>query len=154
MSNRKVTQFLVSRDGSRLVAVVRGPQGDQLVVSRLERNDQGGIIGATPARPIGWEGEISLRIRDIAWTSPTSLAVLHRVAGQIYEVRTLSVDGSPSGADDLLTQLSGPVNALAGSPAPAESLYAVTESGLDDLTRGDAGDVEIDPPVTFIDYVG
>jgi len=154
VSHRKVTQFLVSRDGSRLVAVVRGPQGDHLVVSRLQRNDQGGIIGATPARPIGWEGEISLRIRDIAWTSPTSLAVLHRVAGQIYEVRTISVDGSPSGADDLLTQLSGPVRALAGSPAPLESLYAVMDTGLDDLTRGDAGDVEIDPPVTFIDYVG
>ncbi len=84
------------------------------MVSRLQRNDQGGIIGATPARRIGWEGESGLRIRDIAWTSPTSLAVLHRVAGQIYEVRTISVDGSPSGADDLLTQLSGPVQALAG----------------------------------------
>ena len=96
------------------------------MVSRLQRNDQGGIVGATPARRIGWEGESGLRIRDIAWTSPTSIAVLHRVASQLFEVRTISVDGSPSGADDLLTQLSGPVRALAGSPAPLESLYAVT----------------------------
>ena len=95
------------------------------MVSRLRRNDQGGIIGATPARPIGWEGDTGLRIRDIAWTSPTSIAVLHRVAGHLFEVRTISVDGSPSGADDLLTKLSGPVSALAGSPAPLESLYAV-----------------------------
>jgi hypothetical protein len=154
VSGREVTDFLVSRDGSRMVSVVRGPQGDQLLVSRLQRNDQGGIVGATPARRIGWEGESGLRIRDIAWTSPTSIAVLHRVAKQLFEVRTISVDGSPSGVDDLLTQISGPVRALAGSPVRLESLYAVTDSSLDDLTRGEAGDVEIDPAVTFIDYVG
>jgi hypothetical protein len=149
-----VTQFLVSRDGSRLVAVVSGRRGDQLMVSRLERNDQGGIMGATRAQPIGWEGERDLRVRDIAWTSATSIAVLHRVARQLFEVRTISVDGSPSGADDLLTQMTGPVLALAGSPAPLESLYAVTPRTLEDLTRGDTGDQSIGQPVSFIDYVG
>ncbi len=50
LSGERVTQFLVSRDGSRIVASVRGSNGDQLMVSRLRRNDQGGITGATRAR--------------------------------------------------------------------------------------------------------
>jgi hypothetical protein len=154
LTGRPVSSFLVSRDGSRLVAVVRGRQGDELVVSRLRRNDQGGVVGATPAHRIGWEGETGLRIRDIAWSSPTSVAVLHRVAKQLFELRTISVDGAPSGVEDLLTQLTGPVVALAGSPAPGESLYAVTPTALDDQTRGDAVDVPLDPSVTFVDYVG
>ena len=154
VSNRRVTMFLVSRDGSRLVAVVRGRSGDQLMVSRLRRNDQGAIVSATRARRISWEGEGALQIRDIAWTSPTSIAVLHRVASQISEVRTISVDGSPSGADDLLTQLSGPVRSLAGSPVPGEGLYAVTGAVLDDLSRGDTGDVAFDPSIRQLAYVG
>jgi hypothetical protein len=154
VSGRRVTMFLVSRDGSRLVAVVRGPSGDQLLVSRLRRNDEGAIVGATRARRIGWEGEGALHIRDIVWTSPTSIAVLHRVASQISEVRTISVDGSPSGADDLLTQLSSPVRSLAGSPVPGEGLYAVTPAVLDDLSRGDTGDVAFDPSIRLLDYVG
>jgi hypothetical protein len=154
ITGRKVTEFLVSRDGSRMVAVVRGRTGDHLWISRLERNDQGAIVGATPAQLIGWQGERDLHVRDIAWTTPTSIAVLHRVARQLVEVRTLSVDGSPSGADDLLTQLTERVLALAGSPAPLESLYAVTRGSLQDLSRGDTGDVEIDEQVTFLDYVG
>jgi hypothetical protein len=154
LTGRTVSTFLVSRDGSRLVAVVRGRQGDELLVSRLRRNDQGGVVGASPAHRIGWEGETGLRIRDIAWSSPTSIAVLHRVAKQLFELRTISVDGAPSGVEDLLTQLTGPVVALAGSPAPGESLYAVTRTSLDDQTRGDAVDVPLDPAVTFVDYVG
>ena len=35
VSGARVKPFLVSRDGTRLVAVVRGPKGDQLVVSRI-----------------------------------------------------------------------------------------------------------------------
>ena len=40
------------------------------------------------------------------------------------------------------------MRSLAGSPAPGESLYAVTGAVLDDLTRGDTGDVAFDPSVT------
>ena len=69
-------------------------------------------------------------------------------------MRTISVDGSPSGADDLLTQLRGRCRSLAGSPVPSESLYAVTGAVLDDLSRGDTGDVAFDPSVRSLDYVG
>jgi hypothetical protein len=154
VSGRRVTRLIVSRDGSRLVAVVRGRTGDRIMVSRVLRNVKGRVVGATPARRIGWAGDGSLQIRDIAWTTTTSIAVLHRIASQLSEVRTISVDGSPSGADDLLTQLSGPVRSLAGSPVPGESLYAVTGAVLADLSRGDAGDVAIDPSIQYLDYVG
>ena len=48
-----------------------------------------------------------------------------------------------------------PALSLAGSPAPLESLYAVVPgSAMEDLTRGDTGDEEIDQGVTSLDYVG
>ena len=80
VTGRRVRSFLVSRDGSRLVAVVRGRPGDELDGEPDARNDQGRVVGATRARRISWEGDGALPIRDIAWTSPTTIAVLHRVA--------------------------------------------------------------------------
>jgi len=154
ISGRRVTHVTVSRDGSRLVAVVRRPGMDRLMVSRITHNGQGRAVTATPARRIAWEGESGLRVLDLAWNSPTSVAVLHRLAEDLSQVRILSVDGAPADLDGLLTTLPGRVLALAGSPAEAESLYAVTNTELMDLTRGSSASAQLDPRVGQIDYVG
>lgn len=148
-----VTRLLVSRDGSRLVAVVDHPRGDRVVVSRVLRDAGGRVVGATPAQVISWPGESNLRIRDIGWSSPTSVAVLHKVAQQLYQVRTISVDGAPSDVDDLLTTLPARVRALASSPVETESLFAVTTSRLFDPRGEDAG-APLEPGVSVIGYVG
>ncbi|MGH3345342.1 MAG: LpqB family beta-propeller domain-containing protein, partial [Nocardioides sp.] len=55
LSGRRVSHLLVSRDGSRLVAVIdRGPR-DQVVVSRLRYDARGRALGGTSARAISWE---------------------------------------------------------------------------------------------------
>ena len=153
ISGRDVSRFLVSRDGSRLVAVLPRPQGDRLMVSRILRGADGKVIGATRAQEIAWEGESGLRIRDIGWSSSTSIAVLHRVAKELFELRTIAVDGAPSGADDLLTTLPGRVLGLATSPVAEETLYAVTNTSLLD-PRGEAPQAGLDAETTLVGYVG
>jgi hypothetical protein len=154
VTGREIRSFLVSRDGSRLAAVVRRATGDQLMVSRIRHDDQGDVLGATRARPIAWEGGGRLDIRDIAWHTPTALAVLHGLTDELSQVRTISVDGSPPGLDSLSTTLRGRVRALVGSPVADQNLYAVTRLSLIDLSNSARGDETLDPRVSMLAYVG
>lgn len=155
LSGRDVKRFLVSRDGSRLVAVVhRGRRGDAFLVSRIRYDTTGHVLDALPARRVFWEGGRSLlQVRDVAWLTPTTFAVLHRVA-QAYEVRSLSVDGAPSGLDGFPTKLNGDFVGLAGSPVQGEDLYAVTASGVANVSEPGVGNATLDPGTTSVNYVG
>jgi len=153
VTGHRVSHFTVSRDGSRLVSVVRHASGDQVMVSRIVHNGQGRVVSVERARHIAWEGDSRLSVRDLGWSSPTSVAVLHRLARQLFQVRTLSVDGSPPGPDSLLTTIPGQVSGLVASPVQSESLFAVTSDGLLDLTQ-DTPAPEVDPRVRNLDYVG
>jgi hypothetical protein len=154
ISGRDVTGFLVSRDGSRLVASVRRPAGDRLVVSRVRHAGMGRVIGASRAHPITEGPGDPQRIRDIAWAGPTTVAVLGVLTDELSQVRTVSVDGSPPGLDRLATTLRGQVEGLAGSPAPSQSLYAVTPTSLLDLSNAYRGNIAHDPADVSIGYVG
>ena len=154
VTGRSVHSFLVSRDGSRLVFVVHRGFGDTLMVSRVHHDDQGGVLGASRAHRISWEGEGRLRIRDIGWRTPTTIAVLHVLTGELSQVRTIAVDGSPPGLDSLATTLRGRVLSLASSPVDGESLYAATRSNLIDLSSAEGGNISLDPGVTSLGYVG
>ena len=95
VTGQDVRRFLVSRDASRLVAVVHGAARDRLVVSRLRYDVNGRHVSGTRARGLRWSAGTSTRIRDIGWwTSPTRIAVLDQVSDAQAEVRTLAVDGS------------------------------------------------------------
>jgi hypothetical protein len=153
VSGHRVTHFTVSRDGSRLVAVVRGARGDRVMISRVVHDAQGRVVEVERATHIAWEGDSRLEVRDIGWSSATSVAVLHRLARQLYQVRTISVDGSPPGPDSLLTTLPGKVTGLVASPEQSESLFAITRTGLLDLTQ-DAPEATLDPRIRSLDYVG
>ena len=154
VTGTSVRSFLVSRDGSRFVAVVHHPAGDALMVSRIRHDDQGAVLGASSARRISWEGGGRLRIRDIGWRTPTTIAALHVLTGDLSQVRTITVDGSPPGLDSLSTTLQGRVLSLAASPVASESLYAVTRSSLIDLSSPERGIAPLDPGVTSLGYVG
>jgi Lipoprotein LpqB beta-propeller domain/Sporulation and spore germination len=153
VTGRRVANFTVSRDGSRLVAVVRGEKGDRVMISRIVHDAQGRVVRVQRANHIGWEGDSRLEVRDIGWASATSVAVLHRLAKQLFQVRTIPVDGSPPGPDSLLTTLPGKVTGLVASPEQSESLFAMTRSGLLDLTQ-DAPTAPLDPRVRRLHYVG
>lgn len=153
VTGRRVAQFTVSRDGSRLVAVVPRRGGDRVMLSRIVHDAQGRVLRARPAERVAWQGDSRLQVRDIGWSSPTSLAVLQQLARQLYQVRTVPVDGSPPGPDSLLTTLPGQVTSLVASPRQSESLFAATRTGLLDLTQ-DAPATTLDPGTRGLNYVG
>ena len=153
ISHEHVKDFLVSRDGSRLVAVIRdNEEDDRIVVSRILTTGDGQVVGALAAEPVTPEGEGG-QIRDIAWRSPTSLVVLRPVTRTLFQARIASVDGA-KGADTLSTPIGGAVLGLAGTPVPDEASYVFTQGALVDLDDPRGTAIEIDPDVDSLNYAG
>lgn len=97
VTGEDVVAFVVSRDGTRLAAAVRGTadRPDQVVVARLVRGARGRVVRATPARALESVAEARLRgITDLGWTSPTTLAVLTAPTPGVSQVHVGPVDGS------------------------------------------------------------
>ena len=81
------------------------------------------------------------------------MALLSQVVpGELFEVRTVAVDGAPAGTEALSRTVNARVTALAGSPAEGAQQYAVTREGLVDLGTG--GVRGLDSLYTSLDYVG
>ncbi|WP_435743002.1 LpqB family beta-propeller domain-containing protein [Nocardioides sp. SYSU DS0663] len=153
ISGADVRSFLVSRDGSRIIAVVRARGRDQVRVSRL-RYGENRLLSASPSRRLAWEGGRDLRIKGLGWRSPTSVAVLHRLAEDLYEVRTLSVDGAPAGAEAAATTMRGRFVSLAGTPVPDETVYAVTREALVDIANQGGPAIDLVEGTTAVRHVG
>jgi hypothetical protein len=156
VSGRFVRSFTVSRDGSRLVAVLRGAERDRLVVSRLRYEPDGRATGASRALRIPWSAPGTKRIRDIGWTTPTTLLVLDQVSPARSEVRILNVDGSTRPAEVSPTAIQGRARYLVTSPAgqTPQTPYAVTESGLTDISPAEPNRPINIPGLRHITYAG
>lgn len=153
ITGSRVSHMVVSRDGSRLVAVVRGSKGDHVLVSRIRHDAEGRVTGATRARTIAWEP--GTRIRDIGWSAPTALSILTLLTPDFAQVRTISVDGAPTGVDTQLSRIDERVLGIATSPAEAQNLFALTSGhDLRDVTLGGSAGAPIDPRIDSLDYVG
>lgn len=137
VTGRDVAQFLVSRDSSRLVAVVRGPVRDRVVVSRIRHPRGGGRLPRfTPSVEISAGIDPARRVTDIGWRSPVTLAVLSNVTPDVAQVRTVPVDGSPGEIESPGTaRVRGRAIALVVSPAEGDGVYVVTREEVLDLTR-------------------
>ena len=154
VSGTIVKSFLVSRDGTRFAAVVRGKAGDQLRIGRISVNDRGAPSKVTGTVSLVTDPGLPLRITDIAWNSPTSIAVLTPVVpGESFEVRTVSVDGSPSSADGFSTTVSGRLIGLVGSESTEVPTYGATATTLVDLLAETTYNFLGEPP-TGLRYVG
>lgn len=151
VTGQDVRRFLVSRDGSRLIALVRHSDGDQVVVSRIRSSDQGRVLGAVGTQVISDLGE-GTRIRDIGWHSPTSVVTLQQLSGTAL-IRTLSVDGAVSGFPAVTLTVGDRLRALAASPLDSDTLYGVSSRSLVDLS-GDTGSTSLPGSVTALGYVG
>ena len=155
VTGERVRSFVISRDGTRMVAVVRHAAGDVLVVSRIAHDRSGRVLWATPARPISDEPDSDLPVRAIAWGSPTSLAVLSPFPAttSLVELSIASVDGSPA-QDGSSTTVEGRFSRLAGSPVTEEPLYGVSPRALVNLSASDRRAVPLEDGTTAITYVG
>ena len=154
VTGQDVRRFLVSRDASRLVAVVHGATRDQLVVSRLRYDVNGRKVSGTRARDLRWSAGSSTRIRDIGWwTSPTRIAVLDQVSDAQAEVRTLAVDGStaPVAAPPIVI----PGRALSLVTSPTEQTpFAVQPGALFNLTQADTNSQQPVAGLHYFSYAG
>ncbi|MFT4288680.1 LpqB family beta-propeller domain-containing protein [Nocardioides sp.] len=152
VSGAVVRQFLVSRDGSRLVAVVAGEGSDRLVVSRLRSDESGTVLGAGAARSLIGTDETPMRIRDVVWVTPTTVMALHQLS-EAAQLRTVAVDGSSVAFPDSAPVVADQLDSLVGSPVASRGTYGLSGQSLVGLTA-DAQDATLDAPVTALGYVG
>jgi hypothetical protein len=153
ISGEDVQAFMVSRDGTRLVAVVRGGDADVLRLSRIRYDALGTLRTVTPSRDLAWGAVDRQRIIDIGWNSTTTVGVLHQFTPNVAQFVAVPVDGS-TGLEDRLTQ-TGRATALVCSPTPEETLYIRTEDGLQDTTGAEGGvTVPLPADVSAVQYVG
>lgn len=142
----------VSRDGTRLIGVVRTSAGDEVVGARVQINDRGRVERVrTPFLVRAAEGT---RVDSVEWTSPIRIGVLTPTApGSLYEVDVVAADGASFGVDVLSTIVNGLVIGLAASPSTDTSMYAVYADRYVDLV-----DQESHPAdglvLTQLDYAG
>ena len=153
VTGERVRRFLVSRDGSRFVAVLRRPRGDVLVVSRVQHDDAGAVLALTPAERLPWPTQERPRILDIAWQTTTSVAVLYPIR-DLVQIRSIAVDGSPGTLSVASPTLAGDYRWLAGNPEPGVDLFAVTPQSFTDLSETARNTVSSDVDLSTFTYTG
>ncbi|MEP9364238.1 LpqB family beta-propeller domain-containing protein [Nocardioides sp. CN2-186] len=154
VTGEQVRAFLVSRDGTRFVAVVRRPSGDSLMISRIAHSRSGRVLWATSARRISTDSDTQLPVRAIAWRTSSSIALLNPFTTATSQVRSASVDGSPAGSDTPAATVQGRLRYLAGSPVLDERLFGITSGSLIDLTSPDHRSVPLSDGVDAVTYAG
>lgn len=158
LSGRTVTKLLVSRDGSRLVAVIRGPKKDRVVSTRIRHDAAGTVLGFTQLRTLPLPAVGSPRIRDIGWRSPTTISVLSDINEDFSQVRTLSVDGAPGEiATGGTTALRGRIRMLVSAPVDREAsseVFALAGRTVYSLTRPERDVPDLPRGLTSLTYVG
>jgi len=98
ISGAAVSRFVLSRDGTRLVAQVRQGARDELVLARVLRDARGRVLGVSRARRIVMQG-VPDQIRDVAFRTSTSIAVLVAPSAGTSEVLLAKVDGSSTATE-------------------------------------------------------
>jgi Lipoprotein LpqB beta-propeller domain/Sporulation and spore germination len=98
ITGARVSRFVLSRDGTRLVAQVRRGERDELVLARVLRDTKGRVLGVSPARRIVMQG-VPDEIRDIAWRTSARIAVLVAPSSGTSEVLLAKVDGSSTATE-------------------------------------------------------
>jgi hypothetical protein len=159
VTGEDVRRFLVSRDGSRLVAVLHGRHTDRIVVSRMRYDQDDQPRRGTRAHRIPWVASGSSRIVDLGWSTPTTLEVLDQLSGTQAEARILNVDGSTAADEAPTTSIPGRAIGLVISPVGgAQTPYAVQPHNLYDLAQVDTTPASVaniaTPGLHHITYTG
>jgi hypothetical protein len=134
LAGERLLAAALSRDGTRLVAALAGTggSGDRLVMMRVVRQASGVPVRLTPPQQVPTAQPL-VRVQDVGWRDPTTVAVLTRPARTTSEVVLASADGSSGDLllDSTLDVLFEPGVSLAASPAtPVTLLVAARDGGL------------------------
>jgi hypothetical protein len=156
VSGRDVRHLLISRDGSRLVAVVRTPKGDRIVASRILHSEAGRVLRATRAVVLDFVPDAAnLVIRDIGWRSPTAISVLTDITDVLSQVETISVDGAPGDLGiEGASRLRGGTRQLVSSPVQGAEVFAVARQAISDLTAPERPIGPLPEGLSSLTYVG
>lgn len=154
ITGEDVDQFLVSRDGTRLVAVVRRNGTDVLMMARIKHSAGGRVIGAVAAERIDIGDETGLPIKDVAWRTSSTLAVLNPLARSLAEIVPASVDGAPMNPEIGATTIEERLLGLAGSPVSTEPIYGIARGALFDIGSVDRRPIELEKGTSAVVYVG
>ncbi|MDQ6686857.1 MAG: LpqB family beta-propeller domain-containing protein [Actinomycetota bacterium] len=120
ITGRRVSAAVISRDGTRLVAALASGANPRLVVAAIIRTGSGVVRSASTGRVIGVQDADLGPALDVAWTSPTTLAVIARRPGRPSRLVYIEADGSPGDGTPTPTE---------GFPARAASLVATPSQG-------------------------
>lgn len=131
VTGEDVRSLLVSRDGTRLVAEVARQGRESIVLARVQRDPDGRVRRVLPARPVRLGGHNVRTIRDVAWRTPGSLALLTAPSESTSQVVVVKVDGSSSAAESTTDAeiFSGVGRELVTSPSVGSPLYIRTPDG-------------------------
>lgn len=148
-----VRRIVVSRDGTRLVSIVRGSgsAGDRVLASRVRSDTAGRVVDV--GSPVVVREANGVTIADLAWSTPIRLALLVPTQGrQAAVVETRAADGATLDTDTLSTVLPGDVRSIAAAPGAGTPLVAVYDDRYYDPAR--QASVTLSTPVTSLHYAG
>ena len=95
VTGEAVAAFSVARDGSRLAVAYAGSRATSVRVTDILRTDEGIVSGAGQSRTFAAGGRDAIRLVDVGWRDPGTLAVLSRGSAETSQVSYISSDGSP-----------------------------------------------------------
>ncbi len=131
VSGEDVRSFAMSRDGTRLVFEVASGGRERLLQTRVERHHSGRVRQVTDAVRIPLGGLGVRRIRDIAWRTPGSVAILAAPTPDTSQVVVVKADGSSTVAESTTDAeaFRGKAGRLVTSPVLGAPLYIRTAGG-------------------------
>lgn len=158
ITGEDVGSFALSRDGTRLAAEINGRRRDRLVLARVQRDEAGRVRTLLPAAPLRPRDLGVERIRDIAFRTPVSLAVLTAPVDGSSRVLLVDVDGSTAwtGAPSEAGAFQGSATRLVTSPSPGAGLFVQTRDRRTFVLAagGRWSAVDIEPGLSSATFVG
>jgi hypothetical protein len=136
LAGRRIDAFSVSRDGVRFAAIIERSDGvRQLVISTIMRGPGGPRIDPVSLAPPELVQNTSRtfdRLVDLAWFSPTSIAVLGSEAGGGLQTYEVAIDGSEiESAGGILPANATPVSIAAGPNTDAPIAIATRQGAVE-----------------------
>lgn len=131
ITGEDVGSLMLSRDGTRLVATVSGAARDRILTARVQRDSTGRVRRVLPASRVRLAEGGALRVRDIGWRTPGTLAVLTAPASGASQVLAVKVDGSSTAAESTFGAevFPGVARDVVTSPVLGAPLYIRTTGG-------------------------